>query len=257
MKNNIKSFIAGALVTMVFVMSFNPVLARNLSKSVEVVYRDIKIYVDDKKINPSDTNGNIVEPFIYNGTTYLPVRAIGEAFGKPVEWEGTTSTIYVGTHSDEKPDLSITSTTPYFTSNTNASECDFIKFVPSRHKDNKGEMYDSALVASGRYSIWGDSQRINRSYLLNAGYSKLSGKFGLTYNSRNITTNNVSFIVRGDNKVLYTSDAITCGDLPIDFEIDVTGVIELNIMFVFSDSEDAPTTMHENDVALFDLNLFH
>ena len=37
-----------------------------------------------------------MEPFIYNGTTYLPVRAVGEALGKQVGWDGKTKTVYIG-----------------------------------------------------------------------------------------------------------------------------------------------------------------
>ena len=45
---------------------------------IEAVYNDINIVVDGKKVN-SDS-----EPFISEGTTYLPVRAVAEALDKPV-----------------------------------------------------------------------------------------------------------------------------------------------------------------------------
>ena len=38
----------------------------------------------------------MVEPFIYNGTTYLPVRAVGDAIGKQVTWDGGSKTVYLG-----------------------------------------------------------------------------------------------------------------------------------------------------------------
>ncbi|MCI8539680.1 MAG: copper amine oxidase N-terminal domain-containing protein [Oscillospiraceae bacterium] len=59
-------------------------------------YRDIKICIDGQFITPKDVNGNVVEPFIYNGTTYLPVRAVGEALGKSVEFDSSTYTVYLG-----------------------------------------------------------------------------------------------------------------------------------------------------------------
>ncbi len=37
------------------------------------------------------------EPFIYNGTTYLPVRAVGEAVGKEVAWDNDTKTVTLTT----------------------------------------------------------------------------------------------------------------------------------------------------------------
>ncbi len=75
------------------------VFAKNTTETIQALYKDIKIYVDGVKINPKDANGNTVEPFIYNGTTYLPVRAVGEAIDKQVTWDGATSSVYLG----EKP----------------------------------------------------------------------------------------------------------------------------------------------------------
>lgn len=66
------------------------------TRMIEANYMGIRIVVDGKEITPTDANGNVVEPFASNGTTYLPVRAIGEALGKEVTWDGDTATVYVG-----------------------------------------------------------------------------------------------------------------------------------------------------------------
>lgn len=67
-------------------------------ESVEVTtfYNDIKIVVNGSEITPKDVNGNIVEPFIIDGTTYLPVRALANALGEEVSWDQATSTVYIG-----------------------------------------------------------------------------------------------------------------------------------------------------------------
>ena len=44
-------------------------------------------------IEPKDVNGNVVEPFIIDGTTYLPVRAICNALGLKVNWNSETNTV--------------------------------------------------------------------------------------------------------------------------------------------------------------------
>lgn len=72
------------------------VFAKQISETIDAVYMNVKLVIDGEEIIPKDANGNIVEPFIYNGTTYLPVRAIGEAFNKDVHWDGGTATVYVG-----------------------------------------------------------------------------------------------------------------------------------------------------------------
>ena len=39
-------------------------------------YVGVKWVVDGVNITPKDANGNVVDPFIVDGTTYLPVRAV-------------------------------------------------------------------------------------------------------------------------------------------------------------------------------------
>ena len=58
-----------------------------------VTYRDIKIVLDGTLIIPRDANGDVVDPFILNGTTYLPLRAVAGALGLGIQWDGPTSTI--------------------------------------------------------------------------------------------------------------------------------------------------------------------
>jgi hypothetical protein len=71
-----------------------------VTKNIDVLYNNIKLVVDGKPIEfGEDSAGNKIEPFIYNGTTYLPVRAVGEAIGKKVDWDGSNQTVYLG----EKP----------------------------------------------------------------------------------------------------------------------------------------------------------
>ena len=77
--------------------------AGKLQKRTITVYSGVDIYVDDARLDARDANGNPVEVFIYNGTTYLPVRAVGEAVGKAVQWEAKTSSVYIGQHKSDKP----------------------------------------------------------------------------------------------------------------------------------------------------------
>lgn len=62
-------------------------------------YNDIKITLDGQEITPLDANGNSVEPFIIDGTTYLPVRGIASAMGLDVNWDQTSKTVQLSTGS--------------------------------------------------------------------------------------------------------------------------------------------------------------
>ena len=65
----------------------------NVGTALETItYRGIKIILDGERIIPRDVNGNMVEPFIMNNVTYLPLRALSNALGFDVEWDGPTST---------------------------------------------------------------------------------------------------------------------------------------------------------------------
>lgn len=57
------------------------------TQEIPATFRGIKVIVDGKELAMS------AEPFIYNGTTYLPIRAVGEAVGKEVLWDKDTNTI--------------------------------------------------------------------------------------------------------------------------------------------------------------------
>lgn len=53
----------------------------------------VNIYINGEKIIPMDINGNVVNPILKDGTTYLPIRAISEHFNKTVSWEQETHTV--------------------------------------------------------------------------------------------------------------------------------------------------------------------
>lgn len=55
------------------------------------------IIYNNTKQSFADANGKVVYPVVKDGTTYLPIRALCSMLNIPVEWDGTTSTIYLGT----------------------------------------------------------------------------------------------------------------------------------------------------------------
>jgi uncharacterized protein YabE (DUF348 family) len=87
---SIKSFVAGLIVGIMLLSAFT-VFADN--KNIEAFYNNIKLAIDGKAVELKDTKGKAIEPFIYEGTTYLPVRAIAEALGMEVKFNETTNTV--------------------------------------------------------------------------------------------------------------------------------------------------------------------
>ena len=54
---------------------------------------DFVIVIDQETAHFSDVNGSEVYPLLYEGTTYLPLRAIGNLMGKQVDWDEQSKTV--------------------------------------------------------------------------------------------------------------------------------------------------------------------
>lgn len=56
---------------------------------------NISIVVDGAARTFYNATGSEVHPIVYNGTTYLPIRAIGELMGKNVNWDQSSLTVSI------------------------------------------------------------------------------------------------------------------------------------------------------------------
>ena len=93
--HRVRDFLAGAL-TLALVMGLAvPAGAALTGKTIQVL-TGAEIYIDGVKMEPTDANGNPVETFAYNGTTYVPLRAVSEYLGKAVNWDGANQRVYIG-----------------------------------------------------------------------------------------------------------------------------------------------------------------
>lgn len=57
---------------------------------------NVTVKIDGVEQTFYSAQGKEVHPIIYNGTTYIPLRAVGELMGKNVNWDGTTGTASLG-----------------------------------------------------------------------------------------------------------------------------------------------------------------
>jgi len=96
MKTHWKSFVAGIFAATVASNMVIPAFAAT-AKQLTAQYSNIKITLNGHIITPEDANGKIIEPFIVDGTTYLPVKAIANALGFAVNWDGTSHTVNIST----------------------------------------------------------------------------------------------------------------------------------------------------------------
>ena len=95
------------ILAIAVVITAGTVCAAPVTKMLEAHYNDIKLEINGALTEPKDANGNTVDPFIVDGTTYLPVRAIAQALNKTVSWDGDTSTVVINDNDEDgKPQTS-------------------------------------------------------------------------------------------------------------------------------------------------------
>ena len=215
-----KKFRIVSALAIIFALS-TVVLASARLVNIKVAYDNIKVVVDGREVQFGvDSTGKKIEPFIYNGTTYLPIRAVGEALGKQVQWDQNTKTAFLGdgqviTGESQKV---LTEVMPPFTKskvtvttkNDTRNEIDL-----AGKKYNNGISFESHKVGSTGYA----------NFNLEGKYSNLTGLLGLDDAEHEIK---VDFI--GDGRLLQSYDIIG-GQLPVNVNLDVTGVRLLEIKF--------------------------
>ncbi len=206
MKLNLKSMVIGG-ITGAVIMGTIPALGYDGVRTIQAVYKNIRICVDGVEMTPRDSAGKEVEPFIYNGTTYMPVRAVGEAVGKEVTYDGSTSTVYIG------------------------------KSGQVKYLGQQIEAYQCNGAYEGTYSMGGQKyvnslnlnyENANAFYNLNGLYTSISGVYGMEDGTSEDREAIISFY--GDGRLI---DSITVhgGNLPKNFAVNISGVAQLKIEY--------------------------
>lgn len=84
------------------------VQATSLTKKIDATFRGIKVYYNNQQKTMEQ------EPFIYNGSVYLPVRAVGELVDKQIDWMSATNSVMVSDKGTPVGDLAVELTTKNF-----------------------------------------------------------------------------------------------------------------------------------------------
>ena len=107
MKKQSKGFVQGFLVAILIIAFALPSFA-GWQKQATLNYNGIGVILDGKNVKLKDENGNTVEPFIIDGTTYLPVRAIANALDLGVSWNSMAQAVEFtsANYPDTSPEIS-------------------------------------------------------------------------------------------------------------------------------------------------------
>ena len=189
----------------------NDVIASTITKNINIAYDNIKLVIDGKEIIPKDPNGEVVEPFVYNGTTYLPLRACSDALTngtKSVTWDGNNSAIYIGKDYSGKKVVPI----------SELEQNDYWR------EDSFNKLYNR----QNTITLDASTRPHSNEYYLNSKYITLNANFAC-YDEENINhKSTIKFINPYNNEVIaeYTSHPY---DKPIDISVNISGLDRLQI----------------------------
>lgn len=93
MKERLQGIVVGLLIGTLSAGSV--VYAKSGVEHIQISYDNIKVYKDNQLYNLKDSSGKTVEPFVYNGTTYLPLRSAANLAGMDVTWDSKTKSIHL------------------------------------------------------------------------------------------------------------------------------------------------------------------
>lgn len=96
-----KGFLAGVCCTLLTVGLVVTAGAKTGTVMQELTYRDIRVSLDGEVLDLRNAIGEPVEPFMFSGTNYLPVRALAEALGLNVAWNGAEVMVVLTTPKPE------------------------------------------------------------------------------------------------------------------------------------------------------------
>lgn len=219
-KGTLKGFAAGTLLTVLTLGTILPSSAATM-KEIKVAMGGIKIYVDGNLKKPTDVNGNVVEPMIYDGTTYLPVRALtGMLTDKEVAWDQESQTVYIG----QRPDVGV-------------------KSVPIDELEAYND-YNSYIYTGkdAQFTVLGDTyspfnrMRLGVSgyqiYKLDSSYDSIHGKFIIPFDDLGSTAEATLQFYNVDQygeETLIKEYSAKAGDAAIDVDVNLQGCNFLKI----------------------------
>lgn len=220
-KHSLRGFVTGVLVSAMVMTCASPVWAA--MKQITVSIGGIDIYVDQQLKVPTSATGKRVDPIVYDGTTYLPVRAISNMLGKEVAWDQATKSIYIGKAPSKGTQGVLAENLTKF-----SGSCNILTGSSAKYKILGDEFTPFNAIKS--YS--GDNII---TWKLDSKYQSIDGKFVMSYSSLGDSKEvELQFynVDQYGEETLISSFTNKCGDGSMDVHVDVTACDFIRVKMV-------------------------
>ncbi|GFN31438.1 stalk domain-containing protein [Paenibacillus xylaniclasticus] len=95
-----KMIMVSMMLLMFFLGSISSQAAAKIQEIRAYLNNEITFLLNGAKWKPTDANGKPIAAITYNGTTYVPLRAVSQAFGVPVEYNSVNKQVILGEKKD-------------------------------------------------------------------------------------------------------------------------------------------------------------
>lgn len=205
-------------------------IAWGATNKIEVSFDPVRFIVDKVDKTPSggkfNNNGSSVpSSLIYSGTTYVPIKLVGDMIGKPVAWDGRTKSVLFGDSVVEGDYL------------TDKAPVD----VADKSIVNSEMQLDNQTYKNGLFVNIYNRNKTKQSYNLNGQYKSLNFNYGSLDKASDGSS--ASMVIYGDGKELWSSTAVK--GVPVQSAtIPVNGILKLDIEFTNTSGDSYPAIVN-------------
>ncbi|WP_366922499.1 NPCBM/NEW2 domain-containing protein [Metallumcola ferriviriculae] len=206
-----KSLIVCTMLVLIFISGQAIAGSAWVKKQIGVIYGNIQIYIDGNHLSTD------IEPFIYNGSTMVPLRVVSEALGEPVVWDGVNNRVLIGSKhninvpAQPKPKV----------------ETKYLEDMLVLR--NVGPFFKNQFVIAHRPFAHGVAAEISKGAPkaefvidLKGKYKKLAGYVGVDDSTQN-SSGGFKLEILGNGEQLLVSSKFSPGQYPAYIETNVSG----------------------------------
>ena len=239
MKQRIQGIIIGVVLTTLLLGGVTALAAT--TRTIEANFGNYRMYHFANRLTVVDTDGEVLQPFSYNGNLYLPAQAVLRAMGVNASWDETTGIFRFGQVATPPPTRERTPlqmAAPFFDTGVIGSLPARTSVVRRDAVNMGGVRYQNAIVYRSRdQEILSGANTLFTLHNLRGGYQLLTGYIGRIDGSGMLNT---TVNIYGDGELIQTHRIIAT-DMPTPISVPVAGVTQLRVEFSFSRASNPRT----------------
>lgn len=190
----------------------------------------LSVVLENVKYMFNGVQKQAAQSIVYNGQLYAPVKNIADGLNENFTYDGKTKTAWIGkkegtfVYLDDVSYARIDGTNKdsiYFKNWTYPAGLKF-KIADKQYLHGIGAILSTSIMPN--------DNKNSIDYNLNGKYKRLTGYIGVDDYTKN-SDNTGIFIILGDGQELYRKDSMRGGDLATEINVNITGVLKLQIQF--------------------------